>query len=467
MTFKKRIRLVTIFLLLIPLFALLITSASFFVSWTLSWEEAEDLSVPRFLHAPLLSALKGDEVSDSRFAGIIMVLDEKGKTVYIAPEAQEQINKLNWNSMEEAYTEIMTMLPGMPININVYNYQGHAGLVLYVEQFFSGRKLFRVSAITIFAMYFGLIVIPVLIMSINARPILNSIVSLQNAAIEIGRGNLDTPIRSDAKRHCGRPHIRELETLVTAFENMRIELKENYENQGRIMMAISHDLKTPLTLIKGYVEALKDGMAETPEQVLEYADVIFDRSMLLEERINDLIYFAKLRTSDWQTRFEEFSLGEMVDDAAEIFRNDSLIRKRQFNYSSELTADIRILGDRKLLFQVFENLFDNACRYTFEYDIIEIKAILADGKTRITVEDSGGGISEEHREHIFDSFYRADSGRNTRGIGIGLTSAKTIIENHGGTISYTSSTLGGAGFIIELPIIPVSAEPFRPGHLQV
>ncbi len=453
MKLNKKIKILAFFTFLVPLAALLITSSVFIISWTLSWTESENLSVPRFLHAPLLKALRGGEVSDSKFAGIIMVLDDKGDIVYLAPKAKEASADMKWDSMEQAYTDIMKNLPNIPISISVYSYQGHTGIVVYVEQFFSGMKLFRINAVSMFVMYFALIGLPMLYFIKNSRPVMRSLIALETAANEIGKGNLDTPIRTARPEKGRNKKVTELESLVQAFEKMRLELKENYETQTRIIMAISHDLKTPLTLIKGYIEALKDGMANSPEDIADYADVIYDRSMLLEERINDLIYFAKLRTSDWQARFEDFSLGCMLNEAADIFRNDSLIRKREFNYSSELSENKIIRGDRKLLFQVFENLFDNACRYTEENDKIRISAVISGDISRIVFEDSGAGISERHRDHIFESFYRADSGRNTRGIGIGLTSARTIIENHGGSIHYEPSELGGAGFIIELPVI--------------
>ncbi|MBI9107485.1 MAG: HAMP domain-containing histidine kinase [Spirochaetales bacterium] len=453
MTLNKRVRIIAVFILIIPVFALLITGASFFISFTLGWKESEELSVPRFLHEPLLKVLRGEEVSKSRFAGIIMVLDQKGKIIYIAPEGQEVIDDMNWDSIDDAYAEMMEMLPGIPVNMTVYSYQNSSGLVVYVEEFFSGRKLFQTSAFVMFALYFGLIVIPVLIMSVSMQPVIRSFVSLENAAVEIGKGNLETPIRSKSKEHKGRAHAIALDSLIKAFEQMRIELKENYENQSRIMMSISHDLKTPLTLIKGYVEALKDGMAETPDEVMQYADIIFDRSMLLEERINDLIYFAKLRTSDWQARFEVFSLNNLLEESADIFINDSHIRKRSFQYNNNLPDGLNINGDRKMLFQALENLFDNACRHTKEDDIIELSAELIEDKVNILIADSGSGISEKHRQHIFEMFYRADQGRNTRGLGIGLSSAKMIVNNHGGDITYSPSKLGGAGFLIELPVI--------------
>lgn len=329
------------------------------------------------------------------------------------------------------------------------------GVVIYLEQFFSDRDLFLRSAFVFFAMYFGLIVFPVLMMGVKIQPILRSIISLENAAREIGRGNLDAPIKFTKKQKRQGKSLDELKSLVDSFETMRIELKENHNNQSRMIMSISHDLKTPLTLIKGYVEALKDGMAETPREVEKYADIIYDRSMILEERINDLIYFAKLRTSDWQARFTIFSISQFLNETADIFSNDAHIRKRFFQYKNSLSADFMIAGDHKLLFQSLENLFDNACRHTKDDDILKLTAKITHNSVQIEFEDSGSGIEREHQKFIYDMFYRADSGRNTRGLGIGLSSVKTIIESHGGSISYKSSDLGGAGFLIELPVIDI------------
>ncbi|MDC7223676.1 MAG: ATP-binding protein, partial [Spirochaetales bacterium] len=143
---------------------------------------------------------------------------------------------------------------------------------------------------------------------------------------------------------------------------------------------------------------------------------------------------------------------DLLEEAKEVFRNDALIRNRTLETNLLLPEKTMILGDRKMFFQVLENLFDNACRYTDGGDTIRFTARRDNKNIRITMEDSGAGITKEHIPYIFDNFYRADSGRNTRGIGVGLASSKTIIQSHGGVISYGQTNLGGACFLIELPL---------------
>ena len=310
--------------------------------------------------------------------------------------------------------------------------------------------IFRVIGTAAGSLFLILIVVPIFMAFYLMRPMMTALISLENAAREIGRGNLEVDVLKGP--HTSRRHLPVVKILADAFDNMRLELKENHERQSRIMMSISHDLKTPLTLIKGYIEALKDGMAKTPDEVAEYAQVIHDRTILLEERISDLIHFARLQTTDWKARFASIPLYQFLDEAAGIFRNDTIVRKRKFDHDLNLPSEVMVRGDRKMLFQVLENLFDNSCRYTEEGDTIRLTARIENEKAVIRLEDSGPGIKEEHIPYIFDNFYRADSGRNTRGLGIGLDSAKTIVRNHGGDIDYVSSSLGGAGFRIVLPV---------------
>lgn len=208
MTLKRRLKLITVFLLIVPLAALLITAGAFFISWNLSLKDSEDLSVPRFLHEPLLAALQGDEIAESRFIGIILVLDDKGEDVYIAPQVKDAIKEKNWDNMDEVYEDIMASFPDLPVNIMIYRYQGRSGLVFYLEYSFTGGKLFKLSAITILGMYIGLIVLPVLIMSFSARPMMRSLIVLESSAREIGKGNLDLSFRVRHPHHHQWPRVR-------------------------------------------------------------------------------------------------------------------------------------------------------------------------------------------------------------------------------------------------------------------
>ena len=454
MDLRRRFKLVTTMILIIPVFAILVTAMAFALSWSFRWSEAEDLSAPRFLHPILTDILEGNLPAEHRFNGIIMMFDHPGSLVYLAPEVEQHLGSYDWDNPEMAFQQLMDLMPHTPFNISIYRYKGAPGLVFYVEDFFTSMRIFRVSWLLLFVLYLVLIVMPVMVLRRITKPIAASLLTMERQAREIGRGNLEGVPASELPSRRPRRTFREMEALENSFNTMRLELKENHERQSRIMMSISHDLKTPLTLIKGYVEALKDGMAETPDAVVEYADVIHDRTMLLEERINDLIHFARLQTTDWQARFSPFSLSDFLEEACDIFRNDSQIRKRQFESAVEDMGDRMLRGDRKMVFQVLENLFDNSCRYSGEGDVIRLGARTEEDRVVISMEDSGPGVDEEHVPFIFNNFYRADQGRNSRGLGVGLDSAKTIVRTHGGDIGYQPSLLGGACFIVTLPLEP-------------
>ncbi len=445
----------TLTIIVIPFFSILVTVFAFVLTLSVGRYESEELSAPRYLQSVLMEILTTGKVSKEGFSGVIMVFNDQGKMIYADPLVNEFIDEQNWDSLEDGYQGIMAeMPPSQPFSVSIYSYRGKPGVILFVEDFFTRIKLFRILGIVLFGLYFILIVLPVLMLRIFMRPLQETLISLERAAGEIGRGNLDVVVFQPRVKNRRRRHTHPmaLEGLVTAFDRMRIELKENHERQSRIMMSVSHDLKTPLTLIKGYVEVLKDGMAETPEDVIQYAEVIHDRANLLEERISDLIHFSKLQTTDWQARFLPIPFKEFLEETAIIFKNDTFIRKREFEYSINITPDILIRGDRKMLFQVLENIFDNSCRYSEDGSRIRFSTELEQGAIILRLEDSGPGIQDKHIPYIFDNYYRADSGRNSHGSGMGLASAKTIIRNHGGDVEYMESSLGGAGFRIVLPV---------------
>lgn len=452
MDLKKRFKYMTIIIIVIPIFAILVTFFAFMITRSVAIDESGDLSAPRYLQPTLLQVLTEGKVSGDGFSGIIMVFDDQAKMIYADPKVKKAMNIESWNNPRLAYSEMMAKMPARPFDVSVYRYHGKAGVVIFIEDYFTTVKLFRILWFVLFILYFFLIVIPVFMLRSFMRPLRKSLLSLEYAAQEIGRGNLDVEIIKGRKESKCRSHPSVLADLNTAFEKMRLELKENHEQQSRMIMSISHDLKTPLTLIKGYVEALKDGMAETPEDVAQYAEVIYDRSVLLEERISDLIHFARLRTTDWQTRFSPVSIKKFLKETSDIFKSDSFIRKRNFEYYADIPDEIQIMGDKKMIFQVLENLLDNSCRYTEEGDKIQLSSEVIKENLILILEDSGHGIGKDHIPYIFDNFYRADQGRNTRGLGIGLASARTIIQSHGGDITYMESSLGGAGFRVVIPL---------------
>lgn len=451
MNLKRRFRFIFISILIIPLGAMLAAFMAVWISWNNRYEYVEDLEAPRYLH-DTLSTILHDDYKDSEVAerGVVFMLNHEGRVIYAHPELLKAYPGLfdrTWSETgDELYRLMMENMPAIPFSISVFRYKGKAGVVVFIPDLISPKvSVINLGVHMVWIFYLGFILLPTMIMNYFIRPMARSMISLERATQEIGRGNWDVPLPMEGIKNNPFNH------LIRSFEQMRVELKENHDRQSRIMMSISHDLKTPLTSIKGYVEALQDGMAEDPEELALYTSIIMEKTDLLEERISDLIHFTRLNTTEWKGRFTQVNLSGLLRESASVFRNDALIRKRTMDVSFEIPDSIEIEGDRRMLYQVLENLFDNACRYTDPGDSISYTAKLLDKKILIAMEDSGPGIDEDHIPHIFDNFYRADSGRNTRGIGVGLASAKTIIQSHGGTIYYAKTKLGGAGFLIELP----------------
>jgi signal transduction histidine kinase len=448
---QKRFRYIFLFIVMIPLGSMLVSALIIFTTWNSRFDNSDELEAPRFLQ-PVLTAILTTDYDDDKIAdrGIIFLVNHRGEIIYAHPELLKTYPEIiggNWgDSGEDLYRVLMENMPSIPFSISVYRYMGEAGVAVYIPEMISpGLSVVNLGVKLVWIFYLGFILFPALAMNFFIRPMAKSLVGLENATVEIGRGNWDSPIELEG----GNKHP--FNHLLRSFEQMRVELKENHDRQSRIMMSISHDLKTPLTSIKGYVEALQDGMAQDPEDMARYTAIIMEKTNLLEERISDLIHFSRLNTTEWKNRFTSINLMEILTEAGSIFNNDALIRKRKMELKFTTPPDLEIMGDRRMLFQVLENLFDNACRYTNEGDSIKFSAKMLDEKILIAMEDSGPGIAEEHLPHIFDDFFRADSSRNTRGIGVGLASAKTIIQNHGGAIYYSKTKLGGAGFLIELP----------------
>jgi len=446
MKMQTRFRLMLLIILALPVIFIMIASIFFLSYWYSHIEKVEDLSAPRMIRPQLKRILEGD--LPDHFTGIVLVLDNEGEVVYLPPQAQSQIEELENLSPQDFYQRIMEAMPEeQPFSFSVYRYKNKPGLVIYISEGFPKIALTKIVWIILFICYLGFILLPAMALNAMIRPMMKSLLKLDKAAREFGKGNLDYPIEISHKKNHG------LRYLENSLENMRKELKENHERQARIMLSISHDLKTPLTSIKGYVEAIQDGMASTPEDLQKYAKIIMGKSELLEERITELIHFSKIRTTHWQARFKPIEINAFMNETVSVFQNDALLADRKFNFSSQLSGEILILGDRRMLFQVLENLFDNANRFTEPGDSIRLRIWTRNETLHLMMEDSGSGIPREHQDKIFETFYRSDQGRNTRGMGIGLASARSIIESHGGSICYDKTELQGAAFHIELPII--------------
>lgn len=265
--------------------------------------------------------------------------------------------------------------------------------------------------------------------------------TLGEATKRITEGDLDTelPVGDD-----------DLGRLADSFNNMRENLKEAREGRDRLIMSVSHDLKTPLASIKGYTDAMRDGLAKTPEQRRKYLGIIATKTELLEARIHDLIDFVKLSGSQWPMNVEALPIKPVVDEWFADFRRELALYDREVRVDNRLPDEEQLALDERLLERALENLVSNARLYSPPAEPVWLVARIDAQYCLIEVGSLGEAIPEQARSQLFEPFYRIDPGRNKRGLGLGLTVVRTIAEQQGGRVGYRHER-GINWFSIELP----------------
>lgn len=278
-----------------------------------------------------------------------------------------------------------------------------------------------------------------------SQSIIRPLYLLKSAAEQIKTGNLDFTITYSKRNELGE--------LAATFESMRSQLKDSLEkqeqyeiNRKELISGISHDLKTPITSIKGYVEGIIDGVANTPEKMERYIRTIHCKAGQLDKLVDELFLFSKLDLNKTPFYFETVDIKDYLQDFLEELRFDLEGKKVDLVFLSDTDSPLQVTADREKLRRVMMNIIDNALKYTGErVERGQIKIRLNDQgeKVMVSVVDNGPGIKEEDLPFIFDRFYRSDPARSSAagGSGLGLAIAKLIITEHGGEI-WAESQLG-------------------------
>jgi len=216
-------------------------------------------------------------------------------------------------------------------------------------------------------------------------------------------------------------------------------------------MGISHDLKTPLASIAGYVDVIRDGYADTPEKLQRYAEILQAKTQLLEARISALIDYAKQETREWKASLEAVKFAAFLHDFAQYASPDA--SARGFTFRSDIVLDEHTLVtmDGDMVFRALENLIDNGFRHAEPGSMVAIIAHETKTSISVRIENTGSFIPEEALPRVFDPLYRAQNSRQTKGFGLGLTVVKSVITSHGWSITARSER--GASTVFEI-IIP-------------
>ncbi|WP_449538561.1 sensor histidine kinase [Ferdinandcohnia sp. Marseille-Q9671] len=269
-----------------------------------------------------------------------------------------------------------------------------------------------------------------------SKSILKPIEKLSIAAHEISKGNLDFPIKPMSRDELGK--------LSETFELMRMKLKESAdmqmkyeENRKELIASISHDLKTPITSIKGYVEGIRDGVANTPEKMERYIQTIYTKSLDMDHLIDELFLYSKLDLNREPFQFEEVDLRCYFLDFMEELQYELEKDHIAVSVHANENETYKVVVDREQLKRVAMNIIHNSLKHLDkEKKTLHIYLSVKDEMVVTQIQDNGNGISEEALPYIFERFYRADQARNTQtgGTGLGLAIVKRIIEQHGGEI---------------------------------
>ena len=264
---------------------------------------------------------------------------------------------------------------------------------------------------------------------------------LKAAANNIKEGNLDFSVASTGKD--------EMSELCNAFEDMRIRLKNNAKDrledeaeQRALISNIAHDLKTPITAIKGYAEGMLDGVADTPEKQEKYIRTIYNKAGEMNTLINELTLYSNIDTNKIPYNFQKLNLHAYFEDCIEELGMDLENQHIRLDYANFVDPDVLIIADPEQLGRIIHNIVSNSVKYMRADVASRVGIVIKDVGDFVQVEisDNGKGIATQDLPYVFDRFYRADTSRNSAagGSGIGLSIVKKIIEDHGGKIWVTS-----------------------------
>ncbi|MBQ6733382.1 MAG: HAMP domain-containing histidine kinase [Lachnospiraceae bacterium] len=275
----------------------------------------------------------------------------------------------------------------------------------------------------------------------------------------------------------GSNEENEVAELYQTYEDMRLRLKESadeklhHEQQNKELISnISHDLKTPITAIKGYSEGLLEGVADTPEKKMRYVRTIFNKAVDMDTLINELTLYSSIDSDRVPYNFHVINVAEYFGDCVEEVGTEMESRGIRINYSNLTPPDTEVIADAEQIKRVVNNIIGNSVKYLERDDgsgLIEIRILDEVDSVRIEIEDNGRGIAAKDIPHIFDRFYRTDTARGTKigGSGIGLSIVKKIVEDHGGYIWATSHEGEGTCMHLVLRKYLPNYEEQQPGEI--
>ncbi len=326
--------------------------------------------------------------------------------------------------------------------VKIFTSKANKDCAVFINRVISPVGATTTTMLHILIMLSGIYVImAILMVIISSKNLARPLVEVNKAANELGKGNYFA-------RYMPKRGYREVDELAHTLENASQELSKVDMLQRELIANVSHDLRTPLTLISGYSEIMRDIPGEATK---ENCQVIIDEVGKLSSLVNDLLEISKLQSGNMQIERSEFSLVSLLGEC--IHGYDELAAAQGYTLLLECDRDVTLSADRTMIFQALRNLINNALTYTGDDKTVRVSITFAEHFVRISVTDSGEGIAPEHLRDIWDRYYRDPEHKRAKsGTGLGLSIVKSVVKLHSGRYGVRSKLGSGSTFWIELPV---------------
>lgn len=400
-------------------------------------------------------------ISPTETIGCDFHIEKNGKLFYETKNSKTDFSKINNEKNVYSFAD-----NDLTIINHIYSENDEFTVIVKSSSYFvpnsslknetnSLKSLITNRTIIIVAVIVGIFILTIVIISlITSKTIVSPINKISKGADEIANGNFDYEIDYHS--------TNELGMLADNFNNMSKRVKESAEkqyqadmHQKEMIAGIAHDLRTPLTSVKGYVEGLRDGIADTPEKQRRYLETIYTSTCDTEKMLDDLLTISKLELGNITLNYEKVNVNDFLSFAKDI---GSELAKENFEFEiiNNTKTNPSFLIDTDRFSRVIRNIVSNSVKYRRNdvkgkiiFNVSEYSQSVI-----IEVKDNGTGVDKESLPRIFDTLYRADKARsNVRdGSGLGLSVCKQIIELHGGMIWAQSEPGEGLSVFISMPI---------------
>lgn len=350
----------------------------------------------------------------------IQVSDFAGKPRPTKPDTSEKPG--SGNAQPEPEMKIMSLDSG----------SADGPFVLFDQRPFWSKQDIRNRNILFISAFALLIFVVVTVFSVTIlRSLGKSIKLLEEDTAIVATGNLDHEVRG--------PDYDELQQLAKSINLMRLNLKDMLARRSKMLMGISHDLKTPIALIQGYADALQDNVAGDKVTTDKYVSIIQDKAKQLEDLTGDLIDFMKIG-GDGTVAVEDVDLAALLRSLGKRFQSDAQLlgQNLRWGFGEEYAESPAFLVtsmpmNRALVERAIENLVTNSLKYSNKNGQIGLRLLWLDNAYAFSVTDEGPGIAESDEPYVFDAFYRGSHSRADPGHGFGLTIVKAVADLHGWT----------------------------------